>query len=38
MRGLKKFLMREDKNYNKLNKEEKRQDLRMEEYRADGLM
>ena len=38
MRGLKKFLRIEDRNYNKLDKEERRDNLRMEEYRSQGLM
>ena len=38
MKGLKKFLMIEDKNYNKFKKEENKQNLKMEEYRTDGLM
>ena len=38
MKGLKKFFMIEDKNYNKMNKEERKQNLKMEEYRTDGLM
>ena len=38
MKGLKKFLMIEDKNYNKVKKEERKQNLKMEEYRTDGLM
>jgi len=38
MKGLKKFFMIEDRNYNKASKEERKQNLKMEEYRTDGLM
>ena len=38
MKGLKKFLMIEDKNYNKVRKEETRQNLKIEEYKTDSLI
>ena len=38
MKGLKRFLMIEDKNYNKMSKEETRHNLKIEEYKADSLI
>lgn len=38
MKGLKRFLMIEDKNYNKARKEETRHNLKIEEYKTDSLI
>ena len=38
MRGLKKFLTIEDKNFCRANKEEAKQNLKIEEYRMDGMV
>ena len=38
MKGLKKFLSIENKSYCKANKEELKQDLKLESYRADSII